>query len=321
MKPTRVGHFRNAVLMAAMTWIAGSRVLAQTSTNLAGLVSFWAADGHALDSTSTNHGTFQGQVGFRLGRVGEAFSFDGGGGYVQVTNSPSLQLLQESTLMAWINLDQLPSQAGQSMYIAGRSQNGNDFDLEVETDDRIRFYPCGGVGGGGYPGSITAVRAGLWYQVTATYKANARMELFVNAVKEVSIPIGCTLGGGNSGPFTIGLSPIWGRPFHGRIDQIRLFDRALSLEEIRALYEAEDGSLGTPILRIRVSQVELGWETQPEASYWLLYSSALVPGTWFPLSSNAIKGAGGFFYTNDVILPGQPMRSYRLVLTNETRPF
>ena len=288
---------------------------AQSSTNVPGLVSLWAAEGNAMDSASTNRGSIQGSVGFALGQVGAAFSFDGTGGYVEIPYSPTLQLLSESTLVAWINLDRLPSQVG-TLYVAGRSQPGNDFDLQVDTDDRVRYYPCGGAGGLGYPGSVTTLKTGVWYQVAATYKAGRQMELFLNGAPEVSIPLGCTLGA-NSSPFTIGWSPIWGRPFYGRIDQVRLFDRALRAEEVQNLYAIETGGSGSPWLRVRVSAVELCWDTEPGASYSLQYSTALAPGVWVPISTYPIQGAGTPFCTNDVVLPGQPIRYYRLVVTNQ----
>jgi hypothetical protein len=289
---------------------------AQLSTNPTDLVGLWAAEGDASDTVSTNHGTIVGSVTFDAGQVGAAFQFDGTGGMVQIPSSPSLQLVQESTLMAWVQLDQLPSQTGQFMYMAGRSQAGNDFDLEVESDNRVRYYPCGGAGAGGYPGSATVLQTGIWYHIAATYKANQRMQLFVNGAKEVNVNLTCALAA-NPGPFTIGLSPVWGRPFHGRIDQVRLYSRELSDSDVLSVYQAEAQGLAIPLLHIRLSEVEFSWETQAGRAYSLQYSSDLSPGVWFPLSSNAFVGTGGLFRANDAITVGQPRRYYRLVLTNQ----
>ena len=126
--------------------------------------------------------------------------------------------------------------------------------------------------------------------------------------------IGCTLGGYDA-PFTIGWSPVWGRPFQGRIDQVRLFDRVLSDKEIQTVYRSESGMLGTPPLRIRVSQVELCWDTEPGVLYQLQYTSALLPG-WLPVSTNAIRGTGGMFCTNDTVMASEQAKFYRLTLTN-----
>jgi hypothetical protein len=304
----------SAVVAALFLSIDSAR--AQTATTPPGLVSLWAAEGDALDATGTNPGILRGGIAFASGKVGQAFAFDGSGGYVEAPDSPSLQLLNESTLMAWVYLDELPSQVASHLYIAGRSQTGNDFDIQVEIDDRIRFYPCGGVGGGGYPPSQTIVQTGVWYHVTATYKASERMELFVNGVNEVSQNISCTLGG-HPDVFTIGWSPIWGRPFHGRIDQVRLYNRVLAPAEIRDVYASEPGVLPDVPLRIRVSQVELGWETLPGITYQLLYSSELTTNRWVPVFSELLQGTGAVFYTNDTVVPGEPRRFYRLIVTNE----
>ena len=70
----------------------------------AGLISWWAAEGNANDSFGTNNGTAVGGVSFTTGEVGQAFSFNGTTAYVDVPDSPSLQLTNQITIEAWIKL-------------------------------------------------------------------------------------------------------------------------------------------------------------------------------------------------------------------------
>ena len=47
-------------------------------------------------------------------------------------------------MMAWVNLAALPSEERRFFYVAGESQNGNDFDLQFENDNALKFYTASG---------------------------------------------------------------------------------------------------------------------------------------------------------------------------------
>ena len=58
----------------------------------AGLVGWWPGDGNANDIVGTNNGMLQGgATATAAGVVGQAFSFDGTNGYVQIPDSPALR--------------------------------------------------------------------------------------------------------------------------------------------------------------------------------------------------------------------------------------
>lgn len=72
-----------------------------------------------------------------------------------------------------------------------------------------------------------------------------------------------------------------------------------------------------PRLSIRVSQqVELCWQTSPNAWYQLQYCSLLPTGQWLPLSTNWVTGDGTRFCTTDAVIPGNHQRFYRLSVAN-----
>ena len=68
-------------------------------------------------------------------------------------------------------------------------------------------------------------------------------------------------------------------------------------------------------LSIRVSQVELCWDTLTNNWYQLQYRENLSTNGWLSLGS-PILGTGATFCTNDAILVGQPKRFYQLSITN-----
>ena len=74
-----------------------------------------------------------------------------------------------------------------------------------------------------------------------------------------------------------------------------------------------------PRLSIRVSQVELCWETAINSWYQLQYRSTLTTNQWLPLTL-WLPGSGYQFCTNDAILAGQAQRFYQVARTNAPPP-
>jgi hypothetical protein len=74
--------------------------------------------------------------------------------------------------------------------------------------------------------------------------------------------------------------------------------------------------IARPSLCIRVSQVELCWDTVTNAAYQLQYRSDLTTNVWVPFSTGYFQGTGGIVCTNDTVFPGEPQRYYQVVGTN-----
>ena len=71
----------------------------------AGMVSWWSADGHAMDIVDGNDGALQNGATFADGKVGHAFSLDGVDDRVVVPHSGDLNINGAVTLDAWIKPD------------------------------------------------------------------------------------------------------------------------------------------------------------------------------------------------------------------------
>lgn len=71
-----------------------------------GLVSYWQADGNALDSEGANHGTLKLNASYADGVSGQAFKLDGHYDHVYVPHSDSLNIgvEQDFSISAWVNL-------------------------------------------------------------------------------------------------------------------------------------------------------------------------------------------------------------------------
>src|SRR2546430_4149425 len=76
-----------------------------------GMVAWFPGDGNANDIQGSNNGTLQNGATFAPGIVDQAFSFDGAGASVSVTDAPSLHLSTQFTLESWVhpaNLNNFP---------------------------------------------------------------------------------------------------------------------------------------------------------------------------------------------------------------------
>jgi hypothetical protein len=71
-----------------------------------------------------------------------------------------------------------------------------------------------------------------------------------------------------------------------------------------------------PYLTIRVSQVELCWDTHTNSWYQLQYRSALTTNQWTPLTPTWLAGTGATYCTNDAVVVGQSQRFYKVAVTN-----
>lgn len=215
-----------------------------------GLISWWGGDNNALDMVGTNNGTLMGGATYAPGKVGQAFSFSGAGDYVLVPHNSNLNA-NNITVDAWIKT---PG-TGDMQLIADKSHGtcfgggGSDagWVIQVNTAGRIDF----GYGNGdpnwtnAFTSSTSTVTDNNWHHVVGTLDG-ATIKVYVDGLLESSSPY--------NGPPQTNTRPVYigkwhnttggcsNRQFNGLIDEVEIFDHALSPSEIAAIYNA--GSAG-----------------------------------------------------------------------------
>jgi hypothetical protein len=221
-------------------------------------VSWWAGDGNADDIIGGNDGALQGGMGFGAGMVDQAFLLDGVDDYVDAGNDPSLQVSSgDFTVDAWVLFNDLDHPPGGNLNSApqgdmsivdkmGSGGNGDGWRLLKQDDNH--FWFCFGNGSNGCGGlsspttlvSTTLVTTGVWYHV-AVVKSAAGFAMYVNGVQELSKPLP-TFVDTRAGSLRIGSHVSDGAHLNGMIDEVEIFDRALSGAEIAEIHGA--GSAG-----------------------------------------------------------------------------
>ena len=159
---------------------------------------------------------------------------DGRGAYLLTTQAGGIT--STASIMAWVKLAELPSTAGHFFYVAGESESGNDFDVQFETDNVLRFYTSGGGNISYTPPPATLVNQ--WHLIVVTLDTVSGARAIYWDGKSVATD----KGGGRSGKsavFSIGWSTVFGgRFFHGGIEEVALWNRALKATEVTAIYAA-----------------------------------------------------------------------------------
>lgn len=137
------------------------------------------------------------------------------------------------SIIGWFKLNVLPSTSGHIFYIAGESQVGNDFDVQINTDDTLRFYTEAGPSTGTLP--FTNADLNVWHFFAATYLASSARNIYLDGVlAATAVPGGHGL---NTSAFNMGASDVFGgRFFDGQLDEIAIFNRDLSPTEVGNIY-------------------------------------------------------------------------------------
>jgi hypothetical protein len=184
-----------------------------------------------------NDGTISGNPTWVPGQHGLAMAFDGIGDVAQVPDDASLNLTTGMTIAAWIR----PG-LGATQDVVKKATNGSldGYELSLASPTSAAgqkfFVRLNQVASGDtYRVNSTAnyPTDGTWVHVAATYDGTT-IRLYIDGVLDASAP-GPAAIATNSVPLSIGGQNGGTRLFTGAVDDVFLYDRALSVAEIQAL--------------------------------------------------------------------------------------
>ncbi|HEY8559527.1 MAG TPA: LamG-like jellyroll fold domain-containing protein [Pyrinomonadaceae bacterium] len=209
-----------------------------------GLVSWYRAEGNALDASGGNHGGLRSGTTFVPGKSGQGFKFDGADDYIEIPDAASLKP-QNITVEAWVRFDNLSSTTSGSapngfQYIVHKKNNRQSdhfegYSLLKLSNHQLAFSIKNDAGAQTTIIDQTQfVQVGRFYHVAGTFDGSTA-RLYVDGRKVAETPHNSPLSY-DARPVFIGSSgeANWDGKMNGVIDEVRIYNRALSASEIAA---------------------------------------------------------------------------------------
>lgn len=287
---SRVSRIARAALLALAFVSSHPAVASAGDPNLVG---HWKLDGNATDSAGVNHGTLAGNPAWANdSQRGWCLDLDGVDDYVDVGGDPSLTFTERITVACWIKVRAFDRNWNAII------TKGDDWVLaRTRDDDRIAFL-CLGLNGGGWPEVYSGdVNDGDWHHVAGTYDGS-KLYIYQDGL--------CV----DSKSLQGSINRLWSRVligengqsanrfWNGLIDDVRLYNRSLSADEIGILAEATPVTPPPPpappsdvAATGHDSRIDLRWSlsADPNLEGYNVYRAETAEGPFAKLNESILK--------------------------------
>lgn len=223
-----------------------------------GLVARWKFDESggttAADSAGGHNGALvNGPTFTSAGKLAGALTLNGSNQYVSVPDVASLELAGSWTVSAWVNLPSLPT-SGNYFGLVTKGQtlnNSTNYGLYVGNG-----WHCTGVAwvlnfndnadtGSYHACSTSSISTGVWYHIVGVWDGTTE-SLYVNGTLAGTNVPGVLPASGSGVNLTIGVDDYGAGYANATIDDVRIYNRALSVDEIYGLYRTSSPVCSSP---------------------------------------------------------------------------
>jgi len=243
------------------------------------LVGYWQFDEGsgtvAYDSSGYgNDGTLNGTPGWVAGQLGGALDFDGSTDFVDIPHSDSLSITEQITISAWTNMRSNASGEMAIVSKGGWAANNLPYELTETAGDVIfwQFYDNEGRD----TCSPDSPAVSEWHHIAATYDGSI-FKCYIDGELGDEWEYAGTMPE-NTLSVMIGRRSTGGTFYNGMIDEVAIFNQALTEDEIPGLMSGVGG---------------IGPASQPVPADGALYADTWVTLSWRP---------GDFAVSHDVYM-------------------
>jgi RHS repeat-associated protein len=273
-----------------------------------GLVGWWQGESNALDSAGTDNGIVTNGVSYTNGVVGTAFNFDGTNGFIQIPDAPDLDPTN-LTIEAWVRFSSLNSKTSGSgvptgeQYIINKpnSTSGTYHEgyalikYRSGSADHFEFAVTATNGTEPVATSSLNIQTNLWYHIAGVRGSNY-IQLYVNGQLSGTNSVGFAQNYGTEPLFfgSSGEPSVWDGKLEGSLDEVSLYNRALSSNEIVAIYNAGTNGYGKCQLPPSIVTQPIGQMAivgQPVTLTVVAIGSQPLSYQWYFNETNLLSGA------------------------------
>lgn len=224
-----------------------------------GLVSYWGFDGDANDYYSSNNGTVVGATltSNRFGTLNKAYLFDGSSSRIVVANSATLSNFNSISISGWFNASAFLSDQGlvtKWFQQLNCSNNTDNYSCLLSNNSFTNNTPAVVGATNNYTGytlkSVASLQTDNWYHFVFVHDNLNGGTLYINGNQSAQVSTTgalCT----STNPLIIGadnnLNTI-SRFFSGKLDDIGIWNRALTSAEILNIFQQASLSVNEQVL-------------------------------------------------------------------------
>jgi hypothetical protein len=199
-----------------------------------GLIAYYPFTGNANDSSgNSNNGTVHGATltADRFGNDSSSYSFNGTNNYIDLGFKSVFQFTNEITISAWIKFNS----NGLSQTIASHGDNAYHLYIQnPSTKNEYINWAKALVSNIGANYDTLKVLPNVWYHIVAVNRINNDVKVYINGLLKKTKTFSYAYS--YSKNLRIGSTDSENFFFNGIIDDVRIYNRALSDSEIQALY-------------------------------------------------------------------------------------
>jgi hypothetical protein len=287
------------------------------SNNDNGLIAYYPFNGNANDvSINSNNGTVYDATltSDRFGNASSAYSFDGIDDYIEVADNTSLNPANVS-IAAWVKADYAPSgtpdivrkgsfDSGANHEYLLRLTNNSNPDFKIRNNGLCATYSS-------WQSNTSSANITLnqWQFLVGTFDGTV-LNLYINGTlnQTVTVTTGNINNSCTSGPLKIGNAwatyPNW---FKGKIDDVRIYDRALDACEVNYLYSFEgtvfsDNNISTGVSSMSITKPNVQIYPNPFSENITLSGLNNDNGAFIEILDNQGRSIISQLYNNTPIL-------------------
>ena len=204
----------------------------------------------AKDIAKQNHGVLTGGVTRSVGVFGNTLKFDGVNGYVSLPNA--VATAAPFSISLWFKVDNVTTyETLVNINLTGADNNYWVLQTRGDVAGDPLEWQINDLGAGETAvRTSTSVTAGVWMHACCVEASSIDHRVYLNAGGAASSTTSRAPAGINNTNIGVYRGTVFDGYFNGSIDNVRIYNRAISLSEINRLYTEPFAGIVTPKLRI-----------------------------------------------------------------------